>query len=1855
MSDKDKKKKVGAFTSEEIAAISERNLSGKGWTESDFGVTSQFGPAPASTQVNPLGVVPPGVNSRFSDQKDQEAIRRVLGDNTEAAAAQGPVDAAKSFFGKVFDTSDTWTPQGFRYEGNPVESVWDSLWAGLGWVTDRINQGASWAQSAAPGGPETFTWEQAGQVSVGQAAMTANAQLGRQVYEQTGGGIIGGAIGAGAMAGLSLLNPLGMAARMSDSYAAADFDILDPEQRKQAFEESTYGKVASGVTDGVFTTVADPTVIFGKASSVAKLKYLDDTFRGEGGLARLQQQFIESADKPLAQKAPIAQFAALSAQVDPVTGKKVLSQRQIARRLSGATGQEMITSALYHNTDEKTAELILRYTFNDIEAGKALLDRRPAIGMAIMQKQRQRMSEILARDPSKKTQLANIALNAEKKIDDQLARTPKDSQDYARLLDAKNRAQETYAAIVDDKLHELTNGAGGSPEITALLAREHKDLIAHDRSLAKFIDDENLRVSTSANAFAGSTKGFARNTALGRAIERSRMRRVKAGAAAEAVRGAVVGTGKMLTLEDGTQVEKMTGIGWKSDLFGQNGFTRAVRVWRWFGEENPQGFIITKGEGAMGSWKAVKAALDDVDIYSGDARKVIIQQEVKGAKTQEVTLTVGGAQRKEQLLGMYMDAVNDTTAGADAAQIALARIEDAMFSDIAAWHGMSKKFAEDLRNKAMTKREGVLSGLRDKEVGFWIDEDGVQNKAPWLESQIQNGTYMLNYRAFNRLARLYDENGIIKAIDTGQQFIGKNAKFAYDLFNEMWRPAVLLRLGYTQRNVAEGLLRATAYTFSIDPIRFALVQGLKNTPRNTAVKWALRPAQKKAEAAARLRAAGNSSIKMPASFNRWLAKEIDANDTAIAGIETQITTPGSMIWDTSPEARDFMVNYYKQAEARYIAKHDAAKAAGAGRDELDQLLESADEARKQIDIMERATTFTGETDQSIATLAGLQLSARNLDYMINQRAALDNELSAAAMFRNQAGAKNRVMNGTLVAPDGSVLAEAFNPSNPYTPVALSNLSADATTKSMSIASSDTLQNAFKAYRMKTYVEVRPTDKNYYDGVASVLRQIKYSEIGSMAINGKSADEIADFLYKTQDGREIMKFIVNGENRLIRQRNKYDAGDLLPMNRETALEIAEQTIDRYKTIAPDPDLQNYLRTATLNEKFDGKVVRPFLDKRGPDGKRLYELKPVIGNIAEEMGASTVRDFINTITSTGMKWLGTFPEDAFVRAPFYGQRYRATLDDMIGNLQRQLGPDGKISIAEYDVLMRTAHRRALKDTKEWLFTIERRTNLGTYGEIAVPFISATQNTVTTVGRLIWKDPSILPIAVKIWQAPEKLGYMDDEGNLIFPVPHNLIPDGIEKALGIENLRSFKIGLNQINLIAPQLGLSPSEGALQIPPLFQFGPVVGVPASLFMRFGLFNMPDVPTPLKMAFGEEKSSLIWETWKDWTFGPEGGMNPQVWETIFPATWKRVVQFLQKNDNKQFARIYNANLHTEWLKYQGGLRDTPPSPEEITNMTNNLTILQFIMNGFSPAPPQYEQKLQVIVDEYRRIDDMVKANGGSQNDTDRMFADQYGYTLLVAKDLGMSRGYAPSTIGMVEAANKYAPLINRIAPELKDAGYLGSLGMLFSDNPEAVFDGSIYAWQTVENIPGTTTTWRERLSPEEAMLEDSKGAGWTKYLQFMEGLKARAAQMGVKSISDSPQLQSERDNFIVGMAGDPMYRAWFNDWQDFGSQRTTSTVLLMQAALTDQAFMEDHAQSPVWSAASQYLDGRAYVLNRLAESGGEITSLRNLEIKRWWDDFRSGLENTNPDWAVFANRWLDGDDNPQNPGVSFGVQMVGER
>lgn len=1903
---------------------------------------------PSNTQVNPATATSPlapgsdtvsGVSgvagsqpaSAFLAPAQQAPVKEYL-DNPELLETSSPMDAAKSWLSNLFDYED-------EEKENPVETVWDGLLFGLDWGYDRLNQLTSAGISGLPGGINTLTWDEAGQVSVGQAFVgSMGAAAGRMKRGEMEAGDWLTLPGTLLSTGLSMIDP-------ENEAQQEGFDITDAQQRAEAFDAGA-GKWSAGLLDAAFVIFGDPLIFGGKVAKVTRLRYLDQPISSKADLDRITRNLDEGGATvndyrigkvttaggdidQFRRLAPEAQLAAWVSQ-KAEDGSKFVTRSEIYnhRVVKYATNREGLTAALYNAENYDEAALIIRAAAGDIDAQAGLMQIRADIAVEIGDARRKLNFAKFASNPAVKKKMEDKAAKTANAAAERLSfiinkhgglKNARSTDEYMRAKAQLDQANETYVftANLDESMIDPLNVSNlTSPEAIQVARDAVRQMTQRDKYFTNAFANEQTRVNSVFGSLRESTRGFSRNNAFGRRVEASRQSRATAAYEAAATRGArrVDAQGNVKRLKP-----------WESDVFGNNGLTRALRLWRFMGEEAPSGFVTTRGIGAQESAREVRAVLNDIPIYSGETRTVTItkMKKAKGERRWTAVLDeagnpvkesviVGGAQRKEELLGRYIDALNDSTRGDMAAKLALDEIEEQITKDIAAWHGMDRATAEGVLRTAQGKRDKIVDNIVNE--GYWVDEGvggkpGDVNKSPWLETHLQNGTYMLNFKAFEKRAALYEETGWIKSADTAKQAIGEKMLNGYEFFNEIWRPAVLLRLGYTQRNVAEGLFRASAFQFSLAPLQYAASQGAYSL-RNAWVKRTMRGATEEATVAARKARAGMtfdnlsaatktsiddrvrefadtpkatgkkpkatevdsyrqrlvneeiakapvdmSGVVLPKKYYKWKAKQIAARDKDIADNVVTISESAKLIAPYNPAFRDEMLDFWRAEANSALDDLVDLKNAGASADEIAVAQGRMDAANQQIDEFRKIKPIDDMTDEMAVVMDRVRYFRQVLDDSRAQRAILDNDVQGVALFRQQGIAKRRVFDGSYSGPDFITYQQAFDENSPYTPIALMNSSADNTTKSMASLRMDTMENALRAVTMRHYVNVAPDQPEYWDGVARAVRQFKNSEIGAMILNDATDEDILTFLRTTQEGREVAAFVTRA------QIPQNGTKGLKAIDPDDAMEYIQEVRRRADQLMPTQEFRDYIKATDLNtfnegqtfwrgkpieSGFTGKVVEMFLGQKDANGKFLLDLKPVVGNIAEETGFKSVREHWARIANTGMKWLGTFPENAFVRVPFYGRRYRDTMDNLIASIQEQQGSK-YISTKELDQLQSLAHRRALKDTKDWLYTIERRTKLGAIGEYAFPFISAAQNSVTTVGRLIWNDPSIAAIVAAIWKTPQALGIEDENGNIVIPIPHDLIPDGIEQALGFDNMRNWKIDKTRLNVVMPETGF----GLIPRP-----GPLVAVPVSEFMKKGWFGQTvEAPQLLKGILGDKEAQQVWDVWKSYVFGEGQGLSPEFlsFDLLLPPVAARVLQMIQgEGSSRQYAYYYNLQMRSEMAKYIAGYRDTKPTADEIKQRTNGFYMMRIVANLTAFTPPQYETNLDPLINTIRAYDQEYGLDGA------RMANENLGNLLMMLGDFSNSKNIA----GMmphaqsVEAARKYSNIIKDLAPGFEQNGDLSVLSMLVNNDPNAFYDDSAYAWQFSAQIPGVTDYFREFQTPEMAWAESQKNAGWTEFISRMDVIDSLLQQAGLTSYRSAAatKYREMKNATIEEMANNPLYAAWYQDYKDFGSTRTFNAVRLMERALSDEQFVadqmnDDEAVNTVWEAASYYLQQRNMVLEAVRASGKGINADGNEQIRDYWDEQRQMLVNQVDGWGTFANRFLNGDDDPESPGVQFGV------
>lgn len=1847
-----------------------KNRAGMGWQIEDFGsvvsqqqmtpgLTQPSAPLPSGSGITGLGQLPSNSltsqlptttkASQVLTPAEQQRVRTFINNPKELGVVSGQSNSVVSFLSNLFDTEDTpvnpLDKGGFLESGiNPFELLkrvpeyfFDNSLKALSWPVDQVNHLSAAAISAMPGGMQTLDWSQANQMSTGQALIS---DLGIRAGKiRRGEANLGDIVSGGAFTALGFLSP-------DSPVQKPGFNPLTPEGKK-AFEEGPE-KFFSGVTD-FGMAFADPLIVGGKLGKLSRIKYIDRLVVTDEQRAGLIEDLASVYRAPEGKAAPIAETLKQWTKIDPETGQKVVSRDEIFNHpvIKRAANRDALADALYNARDVTVTDvlnpamsktmngydlgsLILRWAYNDTAAARELGMIRADMADALALADRNRIALMHALNPDVAERSIKVAENAFTKAEDKIRELERmgmrNTPDWDAAVKARDIAQQTMTDLHNGNFDILQHA---TPDAEALAARVFKALVDNNTALKAAIGrDVTTDLEGVRGALMESTRGFAKDSRIGRAVEARRRSKARIEYEMSANRRAYRLSDEMVSRgrQNGSRAQRATRQHmWQEDVFG-NGFTRNVSIWRRASMEAPAPFIITKGIGAQESTRQVRAMVNDVRIYSGKPRKIILDD--------GRTIEVGGVARKDQLIGMYQDALAAGTD--DAVAHALTRVEQAIFNDISAWHGIHRDNAKILLRDAFRERAKLMDGLTDEKRGFWIDDSGKFNviKDPWLDSHISNGRFVLNYREFERLASRVEKSDLGRLLGDGAAWAGRGVSTLTGLFNQIWRPLVLLRLGYTSRNVLEGQFRAWAFTGSLDPFSNAVVNAGYSAKSLFGKLSGYRNIDR-AAAETRIASAKAGGRQLPKKFEPWLRQQINGGMRQANDHQAYIATQLPMLAEFSPEIRKWGLDWYSRTLSRLSSDLYTARAAGKT-DEADAITQTMNDMIKQMDQVDKTFAFQKFNRDAVNAFDNLKATDFALNDIYSRLDRLNDTPTALSQFYRQGAARARASSGTIQGPDSKTIYEALNPENPFTPVALSLLSSDGTFRSLLSGRTEGSRSAIRAQMVSMYEAVQPGDPGYWDGVATALSQIRFSGLGSRIMKGQTDNEIIDFLLNDREGIEILRFLngMSAQDITVGARQVRVGRGATP-SRDVAGFFVRQARERYDKLTPTQEFRAYVESLPPGVEYDAKALKAAYNGSND------QLAPVIGSHITDFGIKKPMELWKQATGFGMRWLGTIPEDTFVRSPFYGARYQRTVQELVRTTMQQ---EGTISMRDVDSIMRLAHRRALKDTKDWLYTIDRPTLLGRVGETSVPFISAAQNSMTTFGRLIYNDPSVAVVLSDLWRAPGKAGFEDEEGNIVIPIPHEWIPDGVEKFLGIDAMRNWKINKSQLNVIVPESGF----GFIPRP-----GPILAVPASEIMKKGWldFTVESPPLLRTVLGGKDNADAVWNVFKNYIYGEGQGVAPDAGSLsmFLPPVAQKIQQILMKENSPQFGYWYNTIMRSEWAKWSAGMRDTVPTKDEIMNQTVGFQILRLAANLTAVTPPTYESVIDPMIQTvryYERTD---------PNNSNRIINEKFGPILQMLGDFSNSQNNAGMlpTADSVERARKYSDVIAEVAPGLEERGDLSVLTMIAMGNANQLYDDSAYGWQFANTIPGINRSFREMQKPEQSWVQSDVNAGWATYLRAEDQFKARLRQSGKTSYRSNPQLQAERNQYIADLASNPMFENWYRDYKDFGSSRTRSSIYVMETLVNNQRFMNDNADSDIWQIAPLYLYHRNAVLQTLAQRGNKgIDSDGNEDVRAYWDQVRADLEASSTQWSSFTSRFLNGDDDPEEPGVTFSGQTM---
>lgn len=682
----------------------------------------------------------------------------------------------------------------------------------------------------------------------------------------------------------------------------------------------------------------------------------------------------------------------------------------------------------------------------------------------------------------------------------------------------------------------------------------------------------------------------------------------------------------------------------------------------------------------------------------------------------------------------------------------------------------------------------------------------------------------------------------------------------------------------------------------------------------------------------------------------------------------------------------------------------------------------------------------------------------------------------------------------------------------------------------------------------------------------VNQQLRQSEIAMRLLRGESPEEVARFL-RSNEGRALRRRLVH-------------KGD-------TPEELVSAAWANIEHLVPDAGYR-----AALGERaLDAADIRAMFGDA-----ELSALRPPVNadQAAWSLGQGKVASIWAQTRDKYFKWANALPEDVLGRHPMYRQMYRGRVKQLIDQADETTT---HLTREELDVIEAQARRFARREMKRIMFDVSSKSNLGHFVRFVNPFYSAWEDTLTKYGRLVMRDPSLVPHAWMVWAAPNESSFfnvVDEDGNPItdqgtfggdefIVMPSGLLP-------GADSFTSMKLSKKSMNLV------------LQGDPwwLPGFGPMVQVSVNEYVK----SRPSLADSAKtiLPYGTEESSL---------------------RLLLPSTLKNALM-----PSKDAARIKVMIAQTETMRWRQGQRDKRPTPAEIEDRFDAYMRLRTFTSAVSPVSVQYQSPYQFYIDESHRYDEKYGLNA------DQKFYEQYGEDFYIFRT-----SLSKNVTGIRDStrADKSAGRVRDLIAKHPEYGW-------FFVGPDNVgdFNRNVYVSQQIRKTgPLSDQNYRESYSPAEALSRNNAELGWIQYQKLDAQISTEMEKLGITDLRQKggEQLAAVKRQWMDWAR----QQAWGKDWlQDF-EQRDDGRVRKFLEAASDAVGDERLADRPDILAMREYLTNRAklqQVLRERKAAGGAITltAKANADLAGVWAQFVAYLKDRYVQFGDIYARELENDD-----------------
>ena len=712
-----------------------------------------------------------------------------------------------------------------------------------------------------------------------------------------------------------------------------------------------------------------------------------------------------------------------------------------------------------------------------------------------------------------------------------------------------------------------------------------------------------------------------------------------------------------------------------------------------------------------------------------------------------------------------------------------------------------------------------------------------------------------------------------------------------------------------------------------------------------------------------------------------------------------------------------------------------------------------------------------------------------------------------------------------------------------------------------------------------YGEVKPTAPNYYQAWADALNyQFRNSAVAMKLMeDGANPADVAKWLRSDPEGR------------IVANRLSLDSWEI-----DSHVAAVSDFVGRY---IPSRDLRQLLINSTDSAPITPDLLRGTFT--GTDG-----LPTIHGHVLEENLNLTSVKHVKEIVNGVFRLIGSMPEDLIARHPLYISLYRAEYKrrvDMFEGINAR-----RLTTQEQDELMSITHKVALRQLKDTLFTIDRKTNLAHYARFISPFFSAFENTAKTWAKIAYDKPQTITRANLIFTSPNRAGIATDENGNPVPADKASINDYIwlEVPKSLQNAPFIGKGLTSLTQMGIQkrsLDVVFQGDIAQIP----VGPYVAIPISEMVK----KKPELEKTLSWAI---------------PFGPERNAV----RAFLPAWVKRQLTKQDGQSNQQYANTYSLIWTTEQHKRREAGQPAATA-NEVQKMTDAYYNMRTVANLILPFAPTFQTPYKFYIDQWRQYQEQFGM------DAQTKYWQDYGDDFFeFTQSLSKNTTGSFASIGSVGNAKAHADLITELSiidPKL--IGIVTNAGQAYD------FSQAAYMWQQANTIsPSSGEFYRTRKDPAEAALDKERSLGWIKYRSAMAGIDSEMQRRGLTNLQSKAgaDLASIKKQLVAQLGASNT--AWYDDYLDTDGSKTNKVIRGLEAITNNEKFMSQYGDNPTFKSIAVYLQVRTEMEKALAlRPSKSIDAKTNADIKLAFDTVANQLKQQDIGFGDLYDRWLSYD------------------